>query len=77
MRFGREENPGSGFDGVRRRDDTRRRPQNARRTFDDERIEGRSNTEHDVVPARSAEACGDHASDRANPNDGDDAHSMT
>ena len=74
MGFGSEEDPGNWLDGVGRRDDARCRPQDARRPFDNERVEGCSDTEHDVVPACRAEACRDDASNCSNPDDGDDTH---
>jgi hypothetical protein len=72
MGFGGEEDPGNRLDGVERRDDTRGGPQDALWTFNNKRIEGCSDTEHDVVPACSAEACCDRSSYGSNPDDSDD-----
>lgn len=74
MGFGSEDNPGHRLDGGRGCDERRCGPQKAGWPFNDKRLKGGTDTEHDVVPTCSEEACSDRSSDGSNPDDGDDTH---
>jgi hypothetical protein len=74
MGFGSEDHPGHKLDGGRDGDVWRCGAQVASWPFHNERFEGSTDTEHDVVPTGSAETCRDRSSDGSHPDDSDDTH---